>query len=246
MAAFMGTAIHTAIESAFAGNPRYLLEEEVSFEGLMGHIDLIDIELHEVWDWKTTSKANLSYFPSRQQITQVQLYGYLANACGIEVKRVGLVAIARDGNEDDIVEWSADYDPALAQEALSRLQGITEMEVAPAPEKDANFCAKYCEFYGACDGRNPAKDGELIIDPAADNYAQDYIVAQHAVKVAEARMEAAKAELVGVSGTTLSGIRVSWSEVSGRQSIDEAEVQKALGFVPKKQGRGYSRLTVKS
>jgi hypothetical protein len=51
--------------------------------------------------------------------------------------------------------------------------------------------------------------------------------------------------LDGTTGTTPSGITVKWSQVSGRQTTDEAEVLKLLGFVPKKQGAGYSRLTVK-
>jgi hypothetical protein len=40
-------------------------------------------------------------------------------------------------------------------------------------------------------------------------------------------------------------VAVKWSQVAGRSSIDEAEVQKLLGYVPKKQGDPSMRLTVK-
>ena len=54
--------------------------------------------LDDVIDWKTSKVRNLSYFPSTQQRWQVQTYGYLLAKNGHDVKRVSLVAIARDGS----------------------------------------------------------------------------------------------------------------------------------------------------
>ena len=85
LAAIMGTAIHSLIESVFAGDYRYRIETEVLVDDVTGHIDLIDTKTNTVWDWKTTTKKSLTYFPSEQQRAQVHLYGYLANANGIQV-----------------------------------------------------------------------------------------------------------------------------------------------------------------
>ena len=89
LAAWMGTAIHKAIERAFdVADPfseRYLREVEVSRDGLMGHVDLYDMEARTVTDWKTTTKKNLRYFPSQQQRTQLHLYGYLLSQNGYPV-----------------------------------------------------------------------------------------------------------------------------------------------------------------
>jgi hypothetical protein len=46
-------------------------------------------------------------------------------------------------------------------------------------------------------------------------------------------------------GTTNSGIEVSWTTVKGRESVDSSEVEKLLGFVPKKVGAESQRLSIK-
>lgn len=153
LAAIMGTAIHTYIEQAFERQDpfqeRYILEAEVEHEGLMGHVDMYDKLNAEVIDWKTIKKSNASKFPSKQQIMQVQLYGYLFNKNGTEVKTVTLVAIPRDGDERDIVFHSEPYDESIALEGLAWLKEVKEMTESPEPEKFAFFCRDYCGFYDA-------------------------------------------------------------------------------------------------
>jgi hypothetical protein len=46
-------------------------------------------------------------------------------------------------------------------------------------------------------------------------------------------------------GTTNSGIELSWTTVKGRESVDSEQVEKLLGFVPKKVGVESQRLSVK-
>jgi hypothetical protein len=151
LAAWMGTAIHKAIERAFdVADPfseRYLREVEVSRDGLMGHVDLYDMEARTVTDWKTTTKKNLRYFPSQQQRTQLHLYGYLLSQNGYPVETVQLIAIVRDGNETDVRQHSEPYDVGLALDGIAWLADVQASEEPPEPEKRVSFCRDYCEFW---------------------------------------------------------------------------------------------------
>jgi hypothetical protein len=255
LAAIMGTAIHTYIEQAFERQDpfqeRYILEGEYEYEGLMGHIDMYDKENCEVVDWKTVKKTNLTYFPSKQQRMQVQLYGYLLMKNNVEVKTVTLVAIPRDGDERDIVYHSEPYDESVALAGLAWLKEVEQMTEAPAPEKDAFFCQHYCNFYDktgmvGCTGKGKDQaEGALIEDEEARSAAREYLNVVSEINELDKIKDSLKAMLEGVSGTTPEGIRVAWSEVSGRKSVDEAKVKELLGEVPVKYGNAYTKLTVK-
>jgi len=245
LAAIMGTALHSMIEEVFEPDERFKVETEVAIGDILGHIDLIDTETNTIWDWKTTTKNSLAYFGSRQQMLQVQMYGWLANQNGIKIDRVGLVAIARDGNETDIVEKSWAYDEALALEAVNRYHEIKQQFEPPAPEKDAKFCANYCPFFGACAGIVEPTPTDVIANLEIATLAEDYKDIQGQIKTLTAQQDFIKEKLDGTTGVTATGTVIKWSQVAGRQTTDEAEVEKLLGFVPKKQGNGYSRLTIK-
>jgi hypothetical protein len=251
----MGTAIHTYIQEAFERQDpfkeRYILEGEFEYEDLMGHVDMYDIEKQEVIDWKTTKKSNLTYFPSKQQRWQVQVYGWLIAQNGKPVKNVTLVALARDGDERDIVYHTEPYDEAIALEALNWLREVKAMTEAPAPEKDAFFCKSYCGYYDAsglkgCVGKGKAEaEGALIEDEEARSAARDYLQAVSEINELEKIKESLKGRLEGVSGVTPEGIKIVWSEVAGRKTVDEAKVRELLGDVPVKYGKGFNKLTVK-
>ena len=248
LAAIMGTAIHAAIETAFANNPRYLIETRVEVVGFPpATIDCFDTVAGEVIDWKTTKKNNIAYFPSKQQRWQVQTYGYLMELSGREVNTVTLVAIARDGDEDDITVYSEPYDPAVALEALEWLKDLEAATEPPAPERDAaSFCSKYCGYYGgACSGIGKDYNGDAITDEVATKAAKQYVAIGKEIKALEAQQEAAKAALVGVSGVTMDGIKVSWSEIAGRKGPDLDAIKLLLPDVPMKTGAPSVRLSVK-
>jgi hypothetical protein len=255
LSAIMGTAIHTYIQEAFERQDpfkeRYILEGEFEYEGLMGHVDMYDKENCEVVDWKTVKKTNLTYFPSKQQRMQVQLYGYLLTKNGTEVKTVTLVAIPRDGDERDIVYHSEPYDESVALAGLAWLKEVQEMKEAPAPEKDAFFCQHYCNFYDktgtvGCTGKGKAEaEGALIEDEEARSAARDYLQVISEINELEKSKESLKVMLEGISGVTPEGIKVIWSSVAGRKSIDEDKVRELLGDVPVKYGRESYRLSVK-
>jgi hypothetical protein len=156
LAAIMGTFIHAGIAEAIKRedpfNDNFLIEQEFAVDGLRGHVDLYIKDRKQVVDWKTTKVKSLRYFPSLQQRLQVQLYGYLLTANGYEVETVSLVAIARDGQSEDIHEHSEPYDPKMAEEGLEwirNLQKMAESGEVPEPEKDVYFCRSYCDYYDA-------------------------------------------------------------------------------------------------
>ena len=243
--AIMGTAIHTMIEAVFADTAGFETEVELSDGTITGHVDLIDVHNKIIWDWKTITKSGIGYFGSGQQIDQIMIYGYLANLNGYEIEQVGLVGIPRDGNEDDIVEVVYAYDEARAREAVQKLDNIKSMFEPPRQEKDASFCVRFCDYYGLCEGILEPKPENEISNPEMLDLIDQYKSLQVLTKQMSDQMDFAKEALRGTTGTTPDGTVVKWTSVSGRQTIDESAVQEALGYVPKKQGNGYERLTVK-
>lgn len=258
LAAIMGTAVHKAIEEAFQHEDptaeNYAIETEVEAYGIKSHIDFYIPSTGQVVDWKTVKIKNLSYFPSRNQRWQIQTYAHLLKANGYDVKTVQLVAIARDGDEDDIKVHTEDYDPAVAEEALQWLENIRSYVFAPEPEKDAAYCKSYCQFYDetgkiGCAGlkKELTKPSEVVIeDEIIDNDALLYIQLGNQIDSLEDQRDAIKASFEGVFGRTKSGVEISWTTVAGRQSIDSEKVKQLLGEVPMKPaGKESVRLNIK-
>jgi CRISPR/Cas system-associated exonuclease Cas4 (RecB family) len=253
LAAIMGTAIHSAIESALADNKSILLESTVEYNGMKAHVDAFLPDTGDVIDWKTVKAKNLSYFPSQQQRWQVQVYGYLIEKSGVgKPKTVNLVAIPRDGDERDIKVHSEPYDEKIAIEALDWLAAIKESAEAPAPERDESYCKFYCKYYDStgemgCVGlkKERTKTELPIIDnPDADTSAMEYLQLDNQIKELTERKEALRDGLSGLLGVTKSGFEIKWTAVQNN-TVDKEAVEKALGFVPTKQGKESARLSVK-
>jgi CRISPR/Cas system-associated exonuclease Cas4 (RecB family) len=257
LAAIMGTAIHAAIEDAIGAidpeGKEYLVETEVAFGDMKAHVDLFVPSTGAVIDWKTSKVKNMSYFPSNQQRWQVQIYGYLLSKNGYEVKTVNLVAIARDGNEKDVKVHTEPYDEVMALAALTWLENVKASKELPAPEKDASFCKDYCQYYDAteqmgCGGLKKERIvlSEVVIEDAEiDKHALHYLQLDSKIKELEKERDSYKASLEGATGTTASGIEISWITVKGRETVDAKEVEKLLGFVPKVVGNESVRLNIK-
>lgn len=246
--ALMGTAIHKMIEEALAADwNEYQMEREVEYDGLMGHIDLYVPSIGAVVDWKTTKLKNLDYFPSKQQRWQVHLYAFLLSKNGETPKTVTLVGIPRDGDERHIKIHTENYDEQMAMDALLWLADVKQSTEAPAPERHAaQFCQHYCPYFGdICTGKGKEVNTETITDEVVIGAVDKYLEISAEIKTLEDKKDGIKALLENVDGVTPSGVAVKWSQVAGRSSIDEQEVQKLLGYVPKKQGDPSMRLTVK-
>ena len=156
LAAIMGTAIHVAVEKAVAAHTfgTIEVEVEVEFQGLKGHVDMLNRAEGEVIDLKTSTLKNRAYFADAQQRGQVHGYGRLLIENGIPIKKVTLVGIFRDGNETHVMEWSEPYNEQIALDGVNWLNEVKAMTFAPPPEKNAVYCKDYCEFYGElCKGK---------------------------------------------------------------------------------------------
>lgn len=149
MAAFMGTAIHEKIERRLRdlNDDRYMVEVEVEFNGLMGHVDVYDRVGREVIDWKTITLKKSRFFASDQQWLQVHLYGLLLTENGFPVDTVSLVGIPRDGSERDVVVRSEPWDRVVAEEGLLWLESVRGELFAPEPGMPVSFCESYCQFW---------------------------------------------------------------------------------------------------
>jgi CRISPR/Cas system-associated exonuclease Cas4 (RecB family) len=253
LAAIMGTAIHTAIESAFADNKSIMLETTVEHNGMKAHVDAFLPDTGDVIDWKTVKSKNLNYFPSQQQRWQVQTYGYLIEKSGVgKPKNVHLVAIPRDGDERDIKVHSEPYDEAIALEALDWLSAIKDSAEAPAPERDESYCKFYCKFYDAtgemgCVGLKKERtktELPVIEDIQTGLSVMHYAQIDEEIKALEAKKDSIREALMGITGVTATGYEIKWSTIQSN-SVDKEAVEKALGFVPTKQGKESTRLSVK-
>ena len=252
LAAIMGTAIHTAIENALADNQEVLLEKTVEFGGMKAHVDCFIPGTGDVVDWKTVKVKNLSYFPSEQQRWQVQVYGYLIDKSGLgKVQNVNLVAIPRDGDERDILVHSEPYNEAIALEALNWLEAIRTTQEAPAPERHESYCKSYCKFYDAsgemgCVGikKGPISPEDITIDGAESLTALHYAQIDEEIKALETKKESLRESLLGIAGITSTGYEIKWSTTQSN-TVDKEAVEKALGYVPTKQGKESTRLSIK-
>jgi hypothetical protein len=150
LAAIIGTAVHATLAEAMKQADTFddfLIEEEFRTPDLKGHVDLYIKSTKTVIDWKTTTKKNMSKFPTEQQKMQVHLYGYLIEENGYPVETVSLVAIARDGWMKDVKVWEAPYSRKTALEGIQWVRDLQMQLSPPAPERPRQFCRDFCEFY---------------------------------------------------------------------------------------------------
>jgi hypothetical protein len=136
---------------------------------------------------------------------------------------------------------------------LNWLSAIKESAIAPEPERDQSYCRFYCKYFDesgkiGCTGikKELIKEGEVFIDnPEVDTSALKYLQLDAKIKELTNEKESLKSSLEGFTGQTNSGIQISWSTITGRESVDIDEVKKLLGNVPIKKGQESVRLTVK-
>jgi hypothetical protein len=211
-------------------------------------------ETGSVVDWKTVKVKNLSYFPSVQQRWQVQVYGYLLEQSGkAKVKDVNLVAIARDGDEDNVRIHTEAYDEDIALTALAWLEGVKASTELPEPEKDSNFCKSYCQYYDesgvmGCTGLKKERivlSDVVIEDEEVDKNALHFLQLDAQIKELEAIKDSLKASFEGTTGVTASGIEISWTKVKGRETVDKEMVKKLIGHIPVSVGEETARLNIK-
>lgn len=259
--AIMGTAIHSAVERIWEPPGKLFLPEI----GLSGTPDRIHDGVLD--DYKTTTLKNVEWVrengPSRQQRFQVHTYAYTANLERStelarfpedypdgwkypEIHTVRLIYIPRDGRSTDIHVHEEPYDPEVAEDAIEWFRGVMHAvhdEDAPAPEKDAAFCAKFCPFYGElCSGKTEiAKNEPELDDPWLAAAAAQYAEGIALEKRAKDLKKAAAGALEGVRGIA-GGYRVGWIRRQPGEALDADAVRAQYAArgerVPTKQVAG--------
>lgn len=147
--AIIGTATHTWLESAavhanmVAGRTRWLTEARVEVApGLSGSCDLYDCDTATVIDWKVVGATRLPKYrkdPGPLYRTQVALYARGFENAGFTVQQTAIAFVPRGATLHSMHVWRADYDPAVADEALARRERVmamlSDLDVENHPER---------------------------------------------------------------------------------------------------------------
>lgn len=197
--AAIGTAVHDLIERMLAGmvEPGDLVEHEVTFAGIVGHLDRYEAASRTVRDTKTTSARWLEH---------IKLHGaedghWWQVACnaagliqqGIPVEYVAIEYLARDTGEEYVV--SKPFDPADVRDALQWLKNVRDTPLDALP-RDYDPDSQYCRGcpYGGLDGglcwegHIPGRDLRSVLyveDPDAGKWAQQLWEARYGASAVE-------------------------------------------------------------
>lgn len=210
--AVMGSAIHDMVASILnaIAKPGDLVEHEITFAGIKGHVDRYEAETETVCDTKTTSSRWLEHIklhgPDHGQVWQISGYAAGLTQQGHNVKRIQLDFLARDTGEEYV--WSKPFDPQDVRDALTWLRAVRDADLDMLPrdyEPDSKFC-RGCPFGGidggiCWEGHIPGRDMRSVLyieDPDAAKWAQQLWDARNDVKPHKAAEAQARGALTGV------------------------------------------------
>ena len=197
--AVLGTAIHDAVQQRLneTAQPGDLIEHEVVFAGIVGHLDRYEAATGDLVDVKTTSSRWLDHIkvhgPDRSHLWQVNGYAAAVIRQGHPVRRVVLDYIARDTGE--LYRWAKAPNPVHVRDALDWLASVRSVPVDMlnrdyAP--DGPFC-QHCPFFDTCwDGATPGRDPRTVLyveNPDARAWAEKLLAAKE-TKARAAELEA--------------------------------------------------------
>lgn len=180
-----GTAVHSLMESvleaenARLGRQRYFIEETVHLDDeLTGHGDAYDADHALVIDWKYTGttarrKAARRSVPNADLVSvdyrvQAHLYGLGHENAGRPVRHVRLVMLARSHDFRESVEWTEEYRPDIALDAMTRFYAtrdrVVNMDAATHPERLADIEAVPGDACKWCPFQRPTPPGGKDVD----------------------------------------------------------------------------------
>lgn len=156
--AVMGSAIHDAIADVLRrlDRPGDLIEHEVEFAGLIGHLDRYESHDQRVVDCKTTSARWLEHIklhgPSRGHVWQLSLYAAALITDGVPVKTCRLDYIVRDSGNEYQIEW--EFNSQDVRDAIDWLREVrnTPLPMLPRDEEPDSVVCRGCPFGGADGG----------------------------------------------------------------------------------------------
>lgn len=203
--AVMGTAIHDAVQQRLneTAGPDDLVEYEVVFAGIPGHLDRFEADTGDLIDVKTTSSRWLEHVkvhgPDKPHLWQTHGYWAALRAKGIDVRRIVIDYLARDTGE--LYRWTTAPNIQHVRDALAWLESVRSVDVDMTNRDyapDSGFC-QHCPFYKTCwDGATPGRDPRSVLyveDPDAGRWARQLADARAAKKAAEAAEKEAKGAL---------------------------------------------------
>ena len=86
----------------------------------------------------------------------------------------------------------------------------------------------------------------VIEDSGVDHSALMYLQLDQQIKELSEKRDSLRTAFEGLTGETASGVQITWTTVTGRSTVNTAEVEKLLGFVPKVEGQPFARLNIKT
>lgn len=218
--AVMGTAIHEAVSAILAtvAEPGDLVEHEVEFAGIIGHLDRYEAATLTLKDVKTTSSRWLDHIkvhgPGREHRYQTAAYAAALIKMGRKVRWVQIDYLARDTGE----EWThrRPFDPAEINEALAWVAEVRSSDLSMLPREyapDSAFCG-HCPFRTVCwEGAVADRDPRSVLyveDPDAAAWAEKLWSAREAKKRAEDAEAEAKGALDALRPDDGGEVDVGW------------------------------------
>lgn len=168
--AAIGSAAHKTVNAAVKAlnRPGDLSEVEVTYAGLVGHIDRYEAADERVVDVKTTSarwleSIQIHGIPESHRF-QTALYGAGLIQGGTSVKTLRIDYIVRDTGQ----EWQAErhFNVKEVREALQWIKFVTESPFDLLPrdyEPEGSICQS-CPFFNRCwEGFVPERDKRSVI-----------------------------------------------------------------------------------
>lgn len=166
-APIQGTAIHAEMERVMRwrnrqlGRERWIVEDTLDIDpglpdvpGIRGHGDAYDLDHGMVVDWKHVGTSALNKLraakragkPPAEQVSpayriQAHLYGRGHERKGREVRYIRLVLLARSHQFDDSEEWTEEYQPDVADEAILRYYATHDLLAALKVSENPDFIA---------------------------------------------------------------------------------------------------------
>lgn len=243
--AVLGTVIHEAVAERLReiAQPGDLVEEAVTFGGVLGHLDRYEAATASLIDTKTTSSRRLDTIrddgPPQSAVWQINGYAAGLITRGIPVRLLVLDYVARDTGAT--WQWTSPPDPQQVRDALAWLREVRETDVEWLPrdyDPDSVFC-RGCQFRDVCWPDRP--DDPIQRDPRAVLFDERPDAAAWAAQLEQARADKADAEKrekeakgaldalrPNVSGSaTLDvgyGKQIRWTYTS-RTSLDQDQVR---------------------
>lgn len=215
--AVMGTAIHEAAAAVLKAQQAAglipaddLIEHEVSFAGILGHLDRYEAATASLIDIKTTSDRWLQKLkvqgPSRSHLWQTHGYAAALIAEDRKVKQIVIDYLARDTGEQ--WRWTGRFDPQHMRDALEWVTEVRNTELdflARDHQPDSAWC-QHCPFRDLCwEGAVTDRDPRSVLfveDPDAAAWARKLEDSRGRKKAAEADEKEAKGALDAIRPNT--------------------------------------------